>query len=740
MLISVEKAKTGLKFFKENGCGGFLSGRLPVHEFAQGVECLAYNTDFYTILKANLTPKELRRVLEELAHIRRPMKGAEAKVTPWRLPERDFAGMPQLESKFHNEVGKLKNIHAEMMLMTYLLGSGGPSVGVFPYFGVSKRTSLLCGHMLRLMGQFETRGNHGKCYSLWTLPSTLWANLETKTRLRLAVQCMRDVLRDEASKIEVSHRDAEKESVMRAPVPPRYEKKMTLFNSVVEEPRFREGGRVACHVSQARQRSRMTPRNDRSLVNADVTRDDASVPIINTESPESKEVEGASPTACAFCKDTYEVIYICKKCESAAYCNLDCYRSDWYRHKFCCTLGRPIDATDFLVLSCHTNEFPQEDDVTKQYGFMSFASGNSRSRLFRLYRRLVIEWGVDEDELRSAVELNRLKEMLTFRCSQTRDPGMLSDMRWLESEEGFGANGKGPGLIVLFDKAREELLRPDERKVPIVKLQPPEKRKALVFYVQIRNGFKPDVSEDNWISLGFCTVPDSASEQRLAGAYGSLVEQCSFDEFWTSMAESRIVELFSRYGLADQISHMRNFKDFVSIVQKRHQSVWELKRFVLMNEAHPFRAVVVDYGFMHCEDPRQRMHLRAIYQEYFDRGKDEMRLHEACVAGKLVAFLESVFGSLAVAPELLLNPYPLEDHPMMCMVTDRVIMCPQSALDQVRALEGVDETEMVIPVPDAEDEAIVSRLHDSAAFLGTGLRRRDYTGSGGTLIRALSCS
>ena len=51
---------------------------------------------------------------------------------------------------------------------------------------------------------------------------------------------MRDVLRDEASKIEVSHRDAEKESVMRAPVPPRYESKSTLFNSVVEDPRFRE--------------------------------------------------------------------------------------------------------------------------------------------------------------------------------------------------------------------------------------------------------------------------------------------------------------------------------------------------------------------------------------------------------------------------------------------------------------------------------------------------------------------
>jgi hypothetical protein len=132
---------------------------------------------------------------------------------------------------------------------------------------------------------------------------------------------------------------------------------------------------------------------------------------------------------------------------------------------------------------------------------------------------------------------------------------MLSDMQWLQSEEGFGANSEGPELIVLIDAAREELLNPDDRKLPIAKLQPPEKQKALLFYVQIRNGFKPDVDEDNWISLGFCTAADPEPEQRLASAYGSLVERCSFDEFWNAMAESRIVDLFSKYGVADQILH-----------------------------------------------------------------------------------------------------------------------------------------------------------------------------------------
>ena len=220
------------------------------------------------------------------------------------------------------------------------------------------------------------------------------------------------------------------------------------------------------------------------------------------------------------------------------------------------------------MLACHANEIPLDDDVASQYGFRYFASMHDRWRLFKLYRRLVVDWSIDKDELRSAVGQNKLKEMLMFRCLQARDPSMLRDMQWLESEEGFGANGKGPGLGVGFEAAQRELLSPDERKVPIVELQPREKRQALVFYTQIRNGFKPDVDEDNWISLGFCTAADPESEQRLASAYGSLVERCPFDDFWNAMVESSMVELFSKYGLTGRILHMRNFKDFMGIVKK----------------------------------------------------------------------------------------------------------------------------------------------------------------------------
>ena len=391
------------------------------------------------------------------------------------------------------------------------------------------------------------------------------------------------------------------------------------------------------------------------------------------------------------------------------------------------------------MLACHTNQFPQDDDVAEQYGFMYFATGKDRLRLFEVYRRLIIEWGINEEELRAALKQNKLKEILTFRCSQTRDAIMLSDSQWLESQEGFGVNGKKQELLTIFEAAREELLSCDERKLPFAELRPPEKRYALLFYVQICNGIKPDVDEDNWISLGFCTAPDAVSEDRLCSAYESLVGRCTFNEFWGSMAESAIVELFDKYGLTDIISPMRNFKDFMASVKKWHQSVWELKRFTRMNVSDPFRAVVVDYGFMNCKDAHQRMQLRSMYQEYFERGEDEMRLHEACVAGQLASFLQTVFGGLPVPSEILRNFYPLENCPLMGMVTDSVTVCPESALDQVKASNATRrDKSMIMKIADSEDDALKDFLYRKTSFLGIDLRKQDSLGSKERVFTTLS--
>ncbi|GAW21440.1 hypothetical protein ANO14919_109590 [Xylariales sp. No.14919] len=737
--MSVVKGDASWDNFKDKLCGEAVSGLLCIDDFASGVDFLAKLSDFHDVMEAGLTKKKKLRLMQELQYIRRPIQGTVAfahvaqrlpgfrkikvvllkslparKVKTWKFPFGEFTVTPQLKAKLCEEFGKRKHIHAEMMLMTYLLSSNNPSSEVFPYLGVSKKTCFLCGNMLQEMGIFGTRGNHGKCYSHWTLPYALGVSPEITDKLRIAVERIRSLLR---AKNDVPHRDAEKESAIVDSAPPRYEMHETLFNRVVQDPKFTT--REAEWFAMIRRRDRKSETN--SVGNGSPDNSEL-IPLVTAASEtgsKEKGVQGASLRACAFCKDTRKLDHTCGRCKTAVYCDFDCYQSDWYRHKFSCVLGRPLDATDYLVLACHAKEFPQDDNAVKQYGFMCFDSGKDRARLFELYIRLVVEWGIDEEELRDAVEMDELKEMLIFQCSQTMDSVMLSDMQWLESKREFKAKGEGTGPIALINAAREDLLSPDDRNLPILELDPPAKREALVFYAQIRNGFKPDVDEDNWISCGFCTAANPESEQRLCSAYSFLMERCSFDEFWNAMARSTIVDLFEKYGLADQISRMRNFSTLMAAVSKCHPSVWELKRFTRMDSSDPFRAVVVDYGFMNCENAYQRIQLREMYQKYFDDGQDEMRLHEACIAGELAIFLKSALGSLEVPVDLLSNPYPLENCPLKGMVTKSVIVYPESLSNQ---LGTPANGAMIFTVPDAGNKSLNEYVYDKASFLGLRLR------------------
>lgn len=260
--MRIEKGETGLEFFGNSLCGKAASGQLSLEDFVECVEYLSDDTDFYAQMKASLTPGNLRRVVDELAFIERPFTSANGflriakqcsgfrnthfillngptprKVKPWNLPKDKFSATPEVQQKFRKNVTKLKNVHAEMTLQAYFLDLGHSSLEVFPYLGISKKTCLLCGHILREIGQFRTRANHGKCYSQWTLPFVIWTNHDDHEKLRSAVQRIRNILWGEGGR-DVTHMDAEKESQMAAPVPPRYERYSTPFNSVVEDPRF----------------------------------------------------------------------------------------------------------------------------------------------------------------------------------------------------------------------------------------------------------------------------------------------------------------------------------------------------------------------------------------------------------------------------------------------------------------------------------------------------------------------
>jgi hypothetical protein len=310
------------------------------------------------------------------------------------------------------------------------------------------------------------------------------------------------------------------------------------------------------------------------------------------------------------------------------------------------------------------------------------------------------------------------------------------EMDWLRQQDKFAANS-----ISDFGKIMDsgiEFLSLEDRDIPFHQLNPQEKRRAYVFYCEIRNGYMPDVDEDNWICLGFCTARDQEDVQRLAYLYGLLVKRCKFDEFWKAMAESTIVELFHKYGLGCRVTRLRNFKIVMGAVGKWHQSVWELKRFTRVSDAEPTRAVAVDYGFMNCQSPQERIDLSGIYTKFFSRSEDEMNLHQACIEGRLAPFLVSVLGQLPVPAELLSNPYPLDNCGYMGMVAESVVACPESMYQVIHEeQQAKGEKGVVLTIPDECDGKMVAHARERAAFL-TGCMSIASTKFRGMTITSIS--
>jgi hypothetical protein len=143
-------------------------------------------------------------------------------------------------------------------------------------------------------------------------------------------------------------------------------------------------------------------------------------------------------------------------------------------------------------------------------------------------------------------------------------------MAWLARQDAVAANSVSDFAKVM--DSGKAFLGLEDRHIPFRQFAPEEKRKAYLFYCQILNGYMPDVDEDNWISLGFCTARDQGDAQRLGRLYGLLIKLCKFDEFWKAMAESTMVELFEKYGLGCEIMKLRNTKSFMGAVGRQYQN------------------------------------------------------------------------------------------------------------------------------------------------------------------------
>ncbi|GLB16009.1 hypothetical protein AtubIFM61612_005844 [Aspergillus tubingensis] len=255
---------------------------------------------------------------------------------------------------------------------------------------------------------------------------------------------------------------------------------------------------------------------------------------------------------------------------------LQARESEWLSHRspreIAVSLGRPIDEVDRFIIACQTHESPKDNDVAKAFGILYFTSAADQQRLFELYCSLVNDWGVGEEELREAWQQNKLKEFILFRSSQIPSTWIHNESHWISQQDGFAAN-KETDFNIVFE-SQKHVLKPEDQQVPYQLWKPREKLEAYVFLCHIRNGYIPGADEDNWICLGFCTARDDGETQQVAKLYRELLDTCVFEEFWKAMVESKMVDLFRKYGLGDAIAELRNFETLLSAVGERRTRVY----------------------------------------------------------------------------------------------------------------------------------------------------------------------
>lgn len=107
-----------------------------------------------------------------------------------------------------------------------------------------------------------------------------------------------------------------------------------------------------------------------------------------------------------------------------------------------------------LVLACQEGQFQIDDDVALAFGFRSFFSARDRQLLSHIYTKLIMKYGVNDDELRRAWQTNSLREFLLHRCAQLPCRDIAAELAWIKSHENLAANA-----ILGFDKVMESMKR-----------------------------------------------------------------------------------------------------------------------------------------------------------------------------------------------------------------------------------------------------------------------------------------
>ncbi|KAI0781553.1 hypothetical protein BC629DRAFT_565298 [Irpex lacteus] len=373
------------------------------------------------------------------------------------------------------------------------------------------------------------------------------------------------------------------------------------------------------------------------------------------------------------------VYKICMGCRDIYYCNSTCQSTDWTRHIFACHPSRPINTADHLALAVRDKRLPMDRQTLNDWGIekaMTTVSSQAARDLFSVYIDLIEvgkikprrlhQWRV---EGRLAREIKAYYESLPQTYRDSRKPYQLFlEHQYLLVEPEFIDTPMSADMSVdrmyrrLWVRMGNSSASPPEEIIDYVKSLSPSRFSAFQFYANCLEGCVPPMPSPltPWyleFGLGACRTPQDRTN--LMCSYGDLTDVTSFEEFYEAFSTGKILHLFVTKNVLMQLDLTRlpALADILEGMPHTHKTVWDLERW-LAQELHDSEpepegglprltqglpvTAGVDYGYENCErNPACEAGLSLLYRSFFAlETADPLKLHEACVGGRLLEFFE----------------------------------------------------------------------------------------------------
>ena len=204
----------------------------------------------------------------------------------------------------------------------------------------------------------------------------------------------------------------------------------------------------------------------------------------------------------------------------------------------------------------------------------------------------------------------------------------------------------------------------EDIKTAIARKPEDEQKCHWMYAFLFSKGFLPPPELDIWVDFGFASCKSQQEELDLGARYRQLITTCVFKEFCDAFRAHALLALFRFKGV--EVNDHRHLWELLGGNWKK--SVWYLKQSVRqanspMEKSNMHPAVMVDHGFINCENDIDWRQLKSVYGAFFDsRNGDPIALHEAAIQGNILGYVSAVVDLRdPMFWRLMQNPYPLPE-------------------------------------------------------------------------------